>query len=188
MKEPVNQRNEAERIMQQIEPGPGTGDARLPEPQRQQVINLAAEIRESLKNRPHMPAGTTSLDAVVFFVGPGGTGKTMAAQVLARELGAEAFRIDVAQVVSKYIGETEKNLSAVFESAAASGNPVLFFDEADTLFGKRVEVKDSHDRYGNIEVNYMLERAGAYRGAVILACYRQVRIDRAIRHAVEFPA
>ena len=112
----------------------------------------------------------------------------MAAQVLARELGAQAFSIDAAQVVSKYIGETEKNLSAVFESAATRGNPVLFFDEADALFGKRTEVKDSHDRYANIEVNYMLERAGAYRGAVILACNRQVRIDRAIRRVVEFPA
>jgi SpoVK/Ycf46/Vps4 family AAA+-type ATPase len=187
MNEPVNQRNEAEGLMQKIEPGTGSGDSQLPDLQRQQVINLATEMRQSLKNRLNEPAGTINLDAVVLFAGPSDTGKTVAAKLLARELGAEVFRADTAQLVSKYIGETEKNLSAVFESATAKGNPVLFFDEADALFGKRTEVKDSHDRYANIEANYMLQRAGAYRGVVILACNQQVRIDSAIKHVVKFP-
>jgi SpoVK/Ycf46/Vps4 family AAA+-type ATPase len=173
--------------MQQIQPVSGAGAAHLPDTQRKQVINRAAEIRQSLKIRSEQPGGTTNLDAVILFTGPGGSGKTMAAQLLAHELGLEVFRVDTAQLVSKYIGETEKNLSAVFEAAAAKGNPILFFDEADALFGKRTEVKDSHDRYANIEVNYLLERAGTYRGAVILACNQQVRIDGAIRRVVELP-
>ena len=93
----------------------------------------------------------------VLFAGPSGTGKTMSAGIMANELKLDIYRIDLSTVVSKYIGETEKNLSAIFKGAEAS-NAVLFFDEADALFGKRSEVKDSHDRYANIEISYLLQR------------------------------
>jgi SpoVK/Ycf46/Vps4 family AAA+-type ATPase len=124
------------------------------------------------------------------FVGPSGTGKTMAAEVIAGELGLDLFKIDLSCLVSKYIGETEKNLSRVFEEAEQS-NAILFFDEADSVFGKRSEVKDSHDRYANIEVNYLLQRMEEYEGVVILASNYQKNIDEAftrrIRFIVEFP-
>src|SRR5204863_9938553 len=94
-------------------------------------------------------------------------GKTMAAEVLARELKLDLFRIDLSQVINKYIGETEKNLRRVFD-AAEGGGAILLFDEADALFGKRSEVKDSHDRYANIEVSYLLQRMEQYRGLAIL--------------------
>ncbi len=124
------------------------------------------------------------------FVGPSGTGKTMAAEVIAGELNLDLFKIDLSCLVSKYIGETEKNLSRVFEEAEQS-NAILFFDEADSVFGKRSEVKDSHDRYANIEVNYLLQRMEEYEGVVILASNYQKNIDEAftrrIRFIVEFP-
>ena len=124
------------------------------------------------------------------FSGPSGTGKTMAAEILANELKLDLFRIDLAGVVSKYIGETEKNLRNVFDAAEESG-AILFFDEADALFGKRTEVKDSHDRYANIEVNYLLQRMDDYRGLAILCTNRRSALDRAflrrLRFLVEFP-
>lgn len=124
------------------------------------------------------------------FAGPSGTGKTMAAQVLARELGLDLFQIDLAHVVSKYIGETEKHLDAIFR-AAQSSNAILFFDEADALFGKRTEVKDAHDRYANLEVAYLLQKMESYEGIVILATNLGKNIDDAFRrrlqHSLEFP-
>jgi SpoVK/Ycf46/Vps4 family AAA+-type ATPase len=102
------------------------------------------------------------------FAGPSGTGKTMAAEIIARELGLELFRIDLSGVVSKYIGETEKNLSAIF-AAAENSNAILFFDEAEALYGKRSEVRDSHDRYANIEISYLLQKMEEYEGVAILA-------------------
>lgn len=124
------------------------------------------------------------------FSGPSGTGKTMAAEVMANELRLQMFKIDVSAVVSKYIGETEKNLSRIFDEAEQS-NCILFFDEADAIFGKRTEVRDSHDRYANIEVNYLLQRIEEYEGIVILASNFHKNIDEAflrrIRFAVEFP-
>src|SRR5205085_11400937 len=119
------------------------------------------------------------------FAGESGTGKTMAAQVLASELGLELFRVDLATVVSKYIGETEKNLEKIF-GAADGSNAVLFFDEADALFGKRSEVSDSHDRYANIEVAYLLQRMEAYPGAVILATNFRRNIDDAFVRMLDF--
>ena len=104
---------------------------------------------------------------MALFAGPSGTGKTTAAEVLARDLHLELYRVDLTRVVSKYIGETEKNLSRIFTEAAAS-RAILFFDEADALFGKRSEVKDSHDRYANIEVSYFLQRVEEHRGLVII--------------------
>ncbi len=124
------------------------------------------------------------------FNGPSGTGKTLAAEILARHLDLDLFRIDLSGVVSKYIGETEKNLRRVFDAAEASG-AILFFDEADALFGKRSEVKDSHDRYANIEVNYLLQRMEDYRGLAILATNMKSHLDQAflrrLRFLVEFP-
>ena len=122
--------------------------------------------------------------------GPSGTGKTMTAEVIANDLGLDLYRIDLSRVVSKYIGETEKNLRAVFEAAEASG-AVLLFDEADALFGKRSEVKDSHDRYANIEVSYLLQRMESYAGLAILATNMKSHIDaaflRRLRYVVDVP-
>ena len=124
------------------------------------------------------------------FVGPSGTGKTLAAEVLASKLRLDLYRIDLSQVVSKYIGETEKNLRRVFD-AAEEGGGVLLFDEADALFGKRSEVKDSHDRYANIEVSYLLQRMESYRGLAILTTNMKEALDpaflRRIRFVVHFP-
>jgi ATPase family protein associated with various cellular activities (AAA)/winged helix domain-containing protein len=121
----------------------------------------------------------------VLFAGESGTGKTMAGQVLARELGLDLFRIDLATVVSKYIGETEKNLDRIFDAAEGS-NAILFFDEADALFGKRSEVSDSHDRYANIEVAYLLQRMELYPGAVILATNFRHNLDEAFLRRLDF--
>ena len=124
------------------------------------------------------------------FAGESGTGKTMAAEVIANELKLDLYRIDISAVVSKYIGETEKNLRKLFDAAEDSG-AILFFDEADALFGKRSEVKDSHDRYANIEINYLLQRMESYRGLAILATNMKSALDKAfvrrLRFIVDFP-
>jgi ATPase family associated with various cellular activities (AAA) len=124
------------------------------------------------------------------FAGESGTGKTMAAEVIANELRLDLYRIDLSSVVSKYIGETEKNLKRIFD-AAEDGGMILFFDEADALFGKRSEVKDSHDRYANIEINYLLQRIESYRGLAILATNMKTSLDpafsRRLRFIVQFP-
>jgi SpoVK/Ycf46/Vps4 family AAA+-type ATPase len=124
------------------------------------------------------------------FSGPSGTGKTMAAEIIAGELGLDLYKIDLSIVVSKFIGETEKNLSKIFSEAETS-NAILFFDEADALFGKRSEVKDAHDRYANIEVGYLLQRIEEYDGIVILATNLRKNIDEAfvrrLQFTIEFP-
>jgi hypothetical protein len=124
------------------------------------------------------------------FNGDSGTGKTLAAEVIAGELGLDLYRVDLSRVVSKYIGETEKNLSRVFD-AADEGSAVLLFDEADAIFGRRSEVKDSHDRYANIEVSYLLQRMESYRGIAILTTNLKSAIDtaflRRLRFVVHFP-
>lgn len=126
----------------------------------------------------------------VLFAGPSGTGKTMSADIIAGELGLELYKIDLSTVVSKYIGETEKNLSRIFDEAETS-NAILFFDEADALFGKRSEVKDSHDRYANIETGYLLQRMEEHEGIVILASNFRKNMDEAfvrrLHFTVEFP-
>ncbi len=126
----------------------------------------------------------------VLFAGASGTGKTMTAGVIARDLGLDLNKIDLSGVVSKYIGETEKNLDRIFR-AARFGNAILFFDEADALFGKRSEVKDAHDRYANIEVSYLLQKLEEHEGAVILASNLRHNIDdafsRRMHYVVEFP-
>ena len=126
----------------------------------------------------------------ILFSGPSGTGKTMAASIVAHELERDLYKIDLSNVVSKYIGETEKNLSRIFHEAQAS-NAILFFDEADALFGKRSEVKDAHDRYANIEVAYLLQKMEEYTGIVILATNLSKNLDdafaRRMQHTIEFP-
>ncbi|MUT67116.1 AAA family ATPase [Paenibacillus sp. NEAU-GSW1] len=126
----------------------------------------------------------------MLFAGPPGTGKTMAAEVMAKELGIELYRIDLSRIVSKYIGETEKNLREMFAEAENSGS-ILFFDEADSLFGKRTEVKDSHDRYANMEAAYLLQRIEAFDGVSILATNLQQNMDEAflrrMQVIVQFP-
>ncbi len=126
----------------------------------------------------------------MLFVGPPGTGKTMAAEVIAHGLHLDLYRIDLSQVVSKYIGESEKNLDKIF-TAAEYSNSILFFDEADALFGKRSEVRDSHDRYANIEISYLLQKMEEYQGISILATNLRQNLDdafmRRVQAVVEFP-
>jgi hypothetical protein len=134
--------------------------------------------------------GGRGLGVTALFSGPSGVGKTLAAEVIASELRLDLYRVDLSQVVSKYIGETEKNLRRVF-AAADGGGAVLLFDEADALFGKRTEVSDSHDRYANIEVSYLLQRMESYRGLAILTTNFKGAIDNAflrrLRFVVNFP-
>jgi hypothetical protein len=154
---------------------------------RNQVL-LRREVLDEWEFRRLSPttAGVTAL-----FAGPSGTGKTMAAQVLARSLELDLFRIDLATVVSKYIGDTEKHLAAVFDEAERS-NVVIFFDEADALFGQRTRVQDAHDRYANIEIDYLLQRLDTFRGVAILATNRKSDLDpaflRRLRTIVDFVA
>jgi hypothetical protein len=126
----------------------------------------------------------------VLFAGPSGTGKTMAAEVLAAHLRLDLFRIDLSTVVSKYIGETEGNLRRLFD-AAEEGGCILLFDEADALFGKRTEVKESHDRYANIEIDYLLQRMESFGGLAVLATNMKSALDQAflrrLRFVVDFP-
>jgi len=149
--------------------------------------------------RTRIPAGddsrrgrakAASSGMVVVFAGASGTGKTLAAEVLASELGRPLYRIDLSRVASKYIGETEKNLQLLFDKAEAD-DAILLFDEADALFGKRSEVKDSHDRYANIEFGYLLKRMESHGGIVIVETNRRSAVDAALlrrsRHVVEFP-
>jgi len=126
----------------------------------------------------------------ILFAGPSGTGKTLAAEIIAGEVGLDLYKIDISGIVSKYIGETEKNLKKIFGEAVI-GNAILFFDEADALFGKRSEVNDSHDRYANIEVNYLLQQMEEHEGIIILASNYKRNLDdaflRRLQFAVEFP-
>jgi SpoVK/Ycf46/Vps4 family AAA+-type ATPase len=119
------------------------------------------------------------------FAGPSGTGKTMATEIIASELGLDLYKIDLSGVVSKYIGETERNLDRVF-SAAEDANAILFFDEADALFGKRSEVRDSHDRYANIEISYLLQKMEEYEGLAILATNLKANLDEAFTRRLAF--
>jgi hypothetical protein len=178
---------------QRIFSSAGWDDLVLPPLQSGQLRQVAAAVRQ--RARVYQDWGfaersARGLGISALFSGPSGTGKTLAAEVLANELRLDLYRIDLSQVVSKYIGETEKNLRRVFE-AAESGGAILFFDEADALFGKRSEVKDSHDRYANIEVSYLLQRMEAYRGLAILTSNLPEAIDpaflRRLRFIVNFP-
>ena len=180
-------------LAQRIEPSAGWQDIVLPALQIATLRQIAAQVRHRLTVFERWGFGARSSRGQglsVLFAGESGTGKTMAAEVLARELDLDLFRIDLSAVVSKYIGETERNLARVFD-AAEDGNVILLFDEADALFGKRSEVKDAHDRYANIEVSYLLQRMEAYRGLAILTTNQKAALDmafhRRLRFVVNFP-
>ena len=168
-------------------------DLVLPDGQRALLGELVRQVRHRAQVYDAWGFGRQSARGqgiTALFAGESGTGKTMAAEVLAADLGHDLYRIDLSAVVSKYIGETEKNLRAVFD-AAESGGAVLLFDEADALFGKRSDVKDSHDRYANLEVAYLLQRMESYRGLALLTTNLRSNVDRAflrrLRMVVQFP-
>ncbi len=165
----------------------------LPEPQIDTLHQLAAQVHQRLRvygEWGFAAQGERGLGISALFFGESGVGKTLACEVLAKELALDLYRIDLSSVVSKYIGETEKNLKRVFDAAEDTG-AVLLFDEADALFGKRSEVKDSHDRYANIEVGYLLQRMEAYRGLAVLTTNQRSALDpaflRRLRFVVQFP-
>jgi hypothetical protein len=181
------------RLALRVEPRYGWDDLVLPEDRTRQLRNLVARIKHRRLVHGDWGFGrklSRGRGLNVLFTGPSGTGKTMAAEVLAGDLGLDLYQIDLSAVVSKYIGETEKNLSAVFREAEQC-QTLLFFDEADALFGKRTEVQDAHDRYANIEVNYLLQRVERYEGVVVLATNMQRNLDdaflRRMQDVVEFP-
>ena len=182
-----------DQLAQRIEPKATWNDLVLP----QESLTLLHQIVDQVDQRGKvyndwgfLATMNRGLGLSVLFAGESGTGKTMAAEVIANALHLNLYRIDLSSVVSKYIGETEKNLRRLFD-AAEDGGAVLFFDEADALFGKRSEVKDSHDRYANIEINYLLQRIEAYRGLAILATNMKSSLDQAfmrrLRFIVNFP-
>ena len=180
-------------LAQRIQPASTWEDLVLPEAEAATLRAIAAQLRRRVTVYDDWGFAAKSargLGITALFAGPSGTGKTMAAEVLANELHLDLYRIDLSSVVSKYIGETEKNLRRVFDAAEESG-AILLFDEADALFGKRSEVKDSHDRYANIEVSYLLQRMEAYRGLAILTTNQRAALDpaflRRLRFVVQFP-
>lgn len=168
-------------------------DLVLPEAEKkllQQIMDQVSQRQLVYEHWGFSRRMSRGLGINALFAGESGTGKTLAAEVIAHQLKLNLYRIDLSQVVSKYIGETEKNLRKLFD-AAEDGGTILFFDEADALFGKRSEVKDSHDRYANIEINYLLQRMEAYRGLAILATNMKSALDtafmRRLRFIVNFP-
>ncbi|MEJ8822328.1 ATP-binding protein [Variovorax humicola] len=186
-------RSKLDELAQRIDSVADWNDLILPEPQMAALRQIGAHVRNRLKvhvDWGFADKGQRGLGITALFAGESGTGKTMAAEVLAHELQLDLYRIDLSALVSKYIGETEKNLSRVFAAAEDIG-AILLFDEADALFGKRSEVKDSHDRYANIEVSYLLQRMESYRGLAILTTNLKAALDpafqRRIRFVVHFP-
>jgi hypothetical protein len=180
-------------LARKITPRYGWSDIVLPADQ----VALLREIVATVRGRPVVLEEwglgrklVSGQGIPILFAGPPGTGKTMAAEIIAGELGLDLYKIDLSTVVSKYIGETEKNLERIFAEAERS-NAILFFDEADALFGKRSEVRDSHDRYANIEISYLLQRMEAYDGVTILATNLRANLDEAftrrLQFAVDFP-
>ena len=175
-------------LAQKIETRYGWDDIILPDDQRALLQEIVTTVRKRPQVLEDWGVGrklVASQGVTVLFAGPPGTGKTMAAEVIAAELGLDLYKIDLSTVVSKYIGETEKNLERIF-SEAASSNAILFFDEADALFGKRSEVRDSHDRYANIEISYLLQRMEAYDGVTILATNLRANLDEAFTRRLQF--
>jgi len=180
-------------LAQRIEPIAQWDDLVLPAAETASLRQIASHVKHRSTVYETWGFGAASsrgLGISALFAGSSGTGKTMAAEVLANALRLDLYRIDLSSVVSKYIGETEKNLRRVFDGAE-DGGVILFFDEADALFGKRSEVKDSHDRYANIEINYLLQRMECYRGLAVLATNMRNAMDsaflRRIRFVVNFP-
>jgi SpoVK/Ycf46/Vps4 family AAA+-type ATPase len=164
----------------------------LPPAQQRQFEELVTAMRTLSEVHARWGTGRVWDEAGIsaLFAGPPGTGKTMAAEVLAAQLDLPMFRVDLSQVVNKYIGETEKNLRLLFDSIEES-DALLFFDEADSLFGQRMQVRNAHDRYANLEVSYLLQRMERFRGVAILATNRRKDLDEAflrrLRFVLEFP-
>jgi len=182
-----------EGLAQRIEPRYAWADLVLPPTPLAQLREMTAEVRHRSRVYGDWGFGeklSRGKGLAALFSGPSGTGKTMAAEVIAGDLELDLYRIDLSSVVSKYIGETEKNLARIF-GEAERGCAVLLFDEADALFGKRSEVKDAHDRYANIEISYLLQRIEAYEGVAILATNLKRNMDEAflrrLQFIVEFP-
>ena len=182
-----------EDLAQRIEPVATWSDLILPDAQMRILRQLAAQARHRMtvhETWGFAERGRRGLGINALFAGASGTGKTLAAEVIANALNHDLYRIDLATVVSKYIGETEKNLKQVFD-AAEEGGVILLFDEADALFGKRGEVKDSVDRYANIEVGYLLQRMESFEGLAILTTNLKSSLDKAfqrrLRFTVDFP-
>ncbi len=180
-------------LAERIVASAGWDDLVLPPLQQHLLRQLASQTRRRMtvyEDWGFAAKDKRGLGVSALFFGPSGTGKTLAAEVLAADLGLDLYRIDLSSVVSKYIGETEKNLREVFD-AAEGGGALLLFDEADALFGKRSEVKDSHDRYANIEVGYLLQRMESFRGLAVLTTNMKSALDKAferrLRFTVEFP-
>jgi hypothetical protein len=176
-----------------LTPKRGWPDLILPKDTLAQLHEFCQQVRQRVRVFDSWGFGrklSLAKGLIALLSGPSGCGKTLSAEVLAKELGLDLYRVDLSCVVSKYIGETEKNLSRVFDDAQMS-NAILFFDEADALFGKRSEVKDAHDRYANIEINYLLQRVEEYEGVVILASNLSNNIDsafiRRMRFCIEVP-
>jgi hypothetical protein len=189
----VETRKGLDALAQRIDPKATWHDIVLPQAELRLLRRIADQVgQRTLVYETWGFAGKTSrgLGISALFAGPSGTGKTMAAEVIANHLSLNLYRIDLSAVVSKYVGETEKNLARMFREAEAGG-VVLFFDEADALFGKRTEIRDSHDRYANIEINYLLQRMETYRGLAILATNMKSALDtafvRRLRFVVNFP-
>ncbi|HLJ58026.1 MAG TPA: ATP-binding protein [Chthonomonadaceae bacterium] len=183
-------RTDLESLGQRIESSAGWEDLILPASHVDLLRSIAAQVRNRARVYQEWGFQGRGLGITALFSGASGTGKTLAAEAIANELRLDLFRVDLAGVVSKYIGETEKNLRRLF-AAAESGGAILLFDEADSLFGKRSEVKDSHDRHANIEVAYLLQRMENYRGLAILTTNLKSALDvafyRRIRFVLEFP-
>ena len=180
-------------LAQRIEPMATWHDLVLPESQRQILREIALHVRQraTVYDRwGFAKKSSRGLGISALFAGASGTGKTLAAEVLANELKLDLIWVDGSRCRSKWLGESEKNLARIFEAAESSG-AILFFDEADAFFGKRTEVKDSHDRYANVEVSYLLQRMESYRGLVILTTNMRSALDtaflRRIRFVVQFP-
>jgi SpoVK/Ycf46/Vps4 family AAA+-type ATPase len=175
-------------LAQPIEPRATWKDLVLPASKVETLRQIAVQVRQRYKVYEEWGFAAKSargLGISTLFSGPSGTGKTMAAEVLANELQLDLFRIDLSSAVSKYIGETEKNLRRIFDAAEAGG-AILLFDEADALFGRRSEVKDSHDRYANVEISYLLQRMEDYRGLAILTSNIKTALDTAFQRRIRF--
>ena len=176
------------RLARKIEPSYSWEDIVLPDDTMAQLREICQRVaqRHQVLDRWGFDSKLTLGKGVnALFAGPSGTGKTMAAELVARELGLDLYKIDLSMVVSKYIGETEKNLDRIF-AAAENANAILFFDEADALFGKRSEVRDSHDRYANIEISYLLQKIEEYEGMAILATNLRQHLDEAFVRRLAF--
>jgi hypothetical protein len=170
-------------LADKLEPVHGWDDLVLPDETVAHLRELAQRIAHNHAVAPAWrPRG---LGVTALFAGPPGTGKTLAAEIVAGELGLDIFSVDLSGVVSKWIGETEKNLGRIFR-AAGTGNAILLFDEAEALFGKRSEVRDSHDRYANVEIAYLLQRLETYDGPCILTSNQAENLDEAFRRRIDF--